>query len=202
MRGLYVITDQHTSSADVLLEKVDAAILGGATIVQYRDKLSAPQICERNAMALKSLCRERGALLIINDDVQLAQLTNADGVHLGKDDASLADARSRLGPAKIIGVSCYDNVDHARQAQKNGASYVAFGRFFPSKTKPDATPVKLKTLKKARKKLDIPIVAIGGITAENGAPLVDAGADMLAVVNGVFGQEDVLTAARDITALF
>lgn len=202
MRGLYVITDHAMPASQALLDKVEAAIMGGASVVQYRDKTSSPEICEQNAMALKALCHERGALLIINDDVLLAQRTNADGVHLGCKDASLSDARSRLGAAKIIGVSCYSGINNARQAQHDGADYVAFGRFFPSKTKPDAVSAKPKILHKARKKLQIPIVAIGGITAENGAPLVAAGADMLAVADGVFGQRDVLGAAARITALF
>ncbi len=202
MRGLYVITDHAMLASETLLDKVDAAITGGASLVQYRDKISLPEVREQNAMALKALCHDRGILLIINDDVLLAQRTNADGVHLGYNDTSLSDARSRLGAAKIIGVSCYSSIHNARRAKHDGASYVAFGRFFPSRTKPEAKPAKPKILKKARKNLEIPIVAIGGITAENGASLVEAGADMLAVVDGVFGQKDVLDAARRITALF
>ncbi len=202
MRGLYVITDHTMLTSEVLLNKVDAAIMGGALVVQYRDKISSPEICEQNAMALKALCHDRGALLIINDDVLLAQRTNADGVHLGCEDTSPDDARSCLGAAKIIGMSCYSSIGNARQAERDGANYVAFGRFFPSKTKPEAALARPGILKKARKSLKIPMVAIGGITAENGAPLVEAGADMLAVVDGVFGQKDILDAARRITALF
>ena len=202
MKGLYVITDHALLSAQTLLDGVDAAIMGGASVVQYRDKVSAPEVCEKNAMALKALCHERGALFIINDDVLLAQRVNADGVHLGTEDASLRDACERLGAARIIGVSCHASISRAQQAEQEGASYVAFGRFFPSKTKPEAPLDRLEVLKKARRKLKIPIVAIGGITAGNGAPLIKAGADMLAVVDGVFGQHNIIEAAGRLTALF
>lgn len=202
MQGLYVITHHADKPQETLLQDVDDALLGGACVVQYRDKQSAREEKQRNALALASLCRERGALFIVNDDVELAQQTHADGVHLGEQDATLMAARAYLGPAKVIGVSCYGDIANARQAQSQGADYVAFGRFYPSTSKPQAAPCEPGILGQARRSIQIPVVAIGGITAENGAPLVEAGANMLAVIDGVFGQPDVMQAARRIAALF
>ncbi len=202
MEGLYVITDHASKTHDQLLQDVDHALLGGASVVQYRDKYSALKDRQQDAVALATLCRERGALFIVNDDVELARQTNADGVHLGSEDLDLPAARTQLGPGKIIGISCYADIGLALNAQRQKADYVAFGRFYSSVSKPQATPANIDVLRQAQQQVRLPIVAIGGITAENGAPLVEAGADMLAVINGVFSQDDVLQAARDLTALF
>jgi thiamine-phosphate pyrophosphorylase len=141
-------------------------------------------------------------LFIVNDDVTLAKETQADGVHLGREDASLVQARAQLGPKVIIGLSCYNELARVETAQAQGADYVAFGRFFPSRTKPRAVPANLDLLREAKKKLRIPVVAIGGITPENGASLIAAGADALAVIEGVFGQADVRAAATRYSRLF
>jgi thiamine-phosphate pyrophosphorylase len=141
-------------------------------------------------------------LFIINDDVTLAKETQADGVHLGREDAAIAQARKQLGSRAIIGVSCYNELARAEQAAAQGADYVAFGRFFPSRTKPQAVPASLDLLREAKKKLHIPVVAIGGITPENGASLIAAGANALAVIEGVFGQADVRAAAERYASLF
>lgn len=202
MRGLYAITDSTSNDADELMRCVDEALAGGACMIQYREKRLTNINREKVALQLHELCRQRGAPLIINDDVRLAQRINADGVHLGRDDATLSDARQMLGPGKIIGISCYGDIQRAKQAEKEGASYIAFGRFFPSISKPQATPVSIEILAQAKKELELPIVAIGGITAENGHALIKAGADMLAVIEGVFGQGDVTQAAQKIAALF
>jgi thiamine-phosphate pyrophosphorylase len=202
MRGLYAITDPQMCTVEELTEQLDQALTGGAAVIQYRDKVSSWSTKEQAAIEIHELCRERGALMIINDDVPLAQKVNADGVHLGKDDMPVADARRILGMNKLIGLSCYADLDRAITAQTEGADYVAFGSFFPSPTKPEAQPVSVEFLHRARQQITIPIVAIGGITAENGRVLVDAGADMLAVIQGVFGQENIIQAARDISALF
>jgi len=141
-------------------------------------------------------------LLIINDDVALAATCNADGVHIGQHDTELREARTQLGPQAIIGISCYNRFELAQQAAENGADYVAFGRFYPSKTKPDAVPASLDLLHQAKQELDVPVAAIGGITVDNAAPLLEAGADMLAVVDGLFGQADIRPAAQHYQTLF
>ena len=199
LRGLYVITDRVT---DDLPARLEAALRGGAVIAQYRDKHSPPQTREQTAAALKDLCRAHGALFIVNDDVRLARRVGADGVHLGADDTPAATARARLGAGKVIGVSCYASVPAAVRAARAGADYVAFGRFFPSRTKPHAAPVDMAVLRRARRELSVPIAAVGGITAANAAPLLRAGADMLVVADGVLGQPDVARAARELAGLF
>lgn len=200
--GLYAIADTQYLDDARLLPAVGEAIAGGARIVQYRDKKHAAADRGRQAVELATLCRRLGALFIVNDDVTLTKEVRADGVHLGREDASVADARAQLGPRAIIGVSCYNKLARAVQAQNEGADYVAFGSFFPSRTKPQAVHASLELLREAKKKLRIPVVAIGGITPENGAALIAAGADALAVIEGVFGQADVRAAAERYVQLF
>lgn len=202
MRGLYAITSDDFISSDTLLDDVAHALAGGAAVIQYRDKKSSLAVREEAAAALTALCHEQGAMLIINDDVELAKKVNADGVHLGKTDMTLEYAREYLGMRKVIGVSCYNDIKLAQLAVIGGADYVAFGRFYSSRTKPQAVEVSIDILKDARRQIAVPIVAIGGITAQNGVPLIDAGADMLAVIDGVFGQQDITRAASEIAALF
>lgn len=201
MRGLYAITGNYLSE-DKLLVDVEQALIGGAAIIQYRDKQASANTCEQTAMALHALCKEYGVMLVINDDVELAQRVNADGVHLGSHDTALTEARQYLGAGKVIGVSCYNDAEQALRVAHEGADYIALGRFFSSKSKPKAVEASLDVLRLVRRQVTIPIVAIGGITAQNGAPLIDAGADMLAVIDGVFGQADITRAASDIAALF
>jgi thiamine-phosphate pyrophosphorylase len=201
-RGLYAVTDSQLISAEDLTHRVAQAIAGGAVMVQYRDKHKPRDVRQREAAALQAMCRERGVPLIINDDIELAATVGAAGVHLGREDASLAQARERLGPGALIGVSCYNRFERARAAAAAGASYVAFGRFFPSATKPEAVQAGETLLEQARAQLDLAVVAIGGITPNNAAGLVAAGADLLAVIHGVFGQPDVEAAARRYAALF
>jgi thiamine-phosphate pyrophosphorylase len=196
-RGLYAITQTQGSqterpSIEGLCKAVDAAIRGGAVVIQYRDK--NPTDAPFAARELVKTCHQYNIPLIINDDVELAALVNADGVHLGKDDNEIAATRKRLGNAAIIGVSCYNSMERALAAQALGASYVAFGRFFPSASKPLAAPADMETLRKAKSVLQIPIVAIGGILPENGGQLLAAGADLLAVIGGVFNQNPGLAA--------
>lgn len=202
LRGLYAITDNQLTSGAQLELGVVAALRGGARVIQYRDKGSHDNRHRHEARMLVDICHFHNALLIINDDVELAATCRADGVHLGKDDDDLALARERLGAQAIIGVSCYNDLDRAHSAAQAGADYVAFGRFFPSQTKPDASAASPETLSNARRELDLPLVAIGGITPDNGALLIEAGADMLAVIHGVFGQPDIEAAARRFADLF
>lgn len=203
LQGLYVITDSQLLPDDTtLLHGVAAAIKGGARIVQYRDKSTDHSKRLRQSRALLALCREQQVPLLINDDIVLAAEIGADGVHVGIDDASLELARNTLGEQAIIGVSCYNRLALAEKAQQGGASYVAFGRFFSSKTKPDAAPADSALLIQAQQTIHLPIVAIGGITVENAQPLVSAGVDMLAVVHGVFAATDVQAAAKTYSEIF
>ena len=201
IRGLYAVTPDE-SDTGVLVAKVRAALDGGATLVQYRNKAADPGKRREQAVALLAACRVHGVPLIINDDVYLALDTDADGVHLGATDGSVEAARARLAPHKILGVSCYNSLQKALAAQAVGATYVAFGSFFPSSIKPDAVTAPLHLLQQARAALTVPVVAIGGITATTAASLVAAGADSVAVISALFAARDVEAAAREIAAHF
>jgi thiamine-phosphate pyrophosphorylase len=201
-RGLYAITDALLIPDDRLTEAVEQAILGGARLIQYRDKSHDDARRLTQARTLNELCQHHEVPLIINDDVELAAQVGAAGVHVGKDDSAFAIARARLGGNALIGVSCYDRLDLALEAVRAGADYVAFGAFFPSPTKPTEIRASVALLRKARAALNVPIVAIGGITPDNAPLLLDVGADALAVVSGVFGQPDIQAAARRYANLF
>lgn len=201
-RGLYVLTDSQLIADDKLVPAVAAAIDGGAVMVQYRDKSADGGKRRWEGQDLMNLCRALRTPLIINDDAALALAVGADGVHLGKDDGDIAAARALLGPDAIIGVSCYNDLERALAAQAAGADYVAFGSFFSSDIKPDAVRATPVLLQQAKAQLHVPVVAIGGITADNGAQLVAAGADLLAVISDVFGQSDIRAAAARIAELF
>jgi thiamine-phosphate pyrophosphorylase len=181
---------------------VAAAIDGGAVIVQYRDKSGDAQRRLAEAAEIVTLCAEHGVVSIINDDVSLAMETGADGVHLGSDDADPAEARTRLGDDALIGVSCYDSLNRAYAAQAADCDYIAFGSAYPSPTKPGAVHAPLDLYKRAAAGLDVPIVAIGGITPANAAPLIEAGCRAVAVISGVFGVDDVRLAATAYAARF
>jgi thiamine-phosphate pyrophosphorylase len=208
IKGLYVITPAVdptvlSASADKHLRRdVEFALLGGARIVQYRDKSRDSVRRLTQASELLALCNEYDAMFIVNDDVELAAQINAHGVHLGGDDTPLEEARRRLGRRAIIGASCYNRLELAIRAQNQSADYVAFGRFFPSRTKPQAVQADRELLQQAKRNVTVPVVAIGGITAQNGGRLVAAGADMLAVVDAVFAQKDITTAARQLAQCF
>lgn len=202
LRGLYAITRADAMGVERLVRAVTQALEGGAALIQYRDKSADGVRREAEARALREVCNDYHVPLIINDDLTLARTVNADGVHLGGDDATVDEARQKLGRSAIIGVSCYNMLSRAQAAEAAGADYVAFGRFYPSRTKPQAVTAGMELLRTARAGLHIPIVAIGGITPENGARLIEAGADMLAVVEGVFGDEDIRNAAHGYTQLF
>lgn len=200
-RGLYAITPDRDFAADMLESAAAAAIQGGAAAIQYRRKNGSGRHHEQ-ARALLGICRRSRVPLIINDDVALAVEIGADGVHVGRDDADATSVRSALGPDAIVGVSCYASTARAVEAAAAGADYVAFGSFYPSLTKPGATPCPAAVLREARERVSLPLVAIGGITAENGGALVEAGADLLAVIQDVFGHADVRSAAARLAALF
>lgn len=202
LRGLYVLTDARLGHGEQLASAVGRALDGGAGVVQFRDKSEDRRQRLADAEILAALCQSRGALLIINDDVELALAVGAQGVHVGREDAPLRQARARLGERALIGVSCYDDLQRAHAAANEGASYVAFGSFYSSTVKPDAVRASPALLREARASLSVPIAAIGGITPANGAALVASGADMLAVITGVFGADDIRAAAAEYARLF
>jgi thiamine-phosphate pyrophosphorylase len=201
-RGLYAIADTALIPEQRFVTAVEQAMLGGARVIQYRDKSGNRGRRLEQALALVELAKTYRIPLIINDDVGLAATVGAAGVHLGKDDMDLASARARLGDTALIGVSCYNRLELAITAAEAGTDYVAFGSFFPSRSKPEAVRADIELLREARRILRLPIVAIGGITPANGKALVEAGADCLAVISGVFGQDDIRAAARAYAALY
>lgn len=200
-RGLYAITPNDLADSTVLLEAARSALEGGARTLQYRAK-EVDALEQDIAVQLRALCTEYSACFIVNDDPMLALACGADGVHLGRRDMSVAHARQLLGAHAIIGVSCYNELERALRAERAGASYVALGSFFHSRTKPDAVHAELSVLGEAVGRCSLPVVAIGGITPHNGAPLVEAGAHALAAISGVFSESDVNGAASAYAALF
>ena len=196
--GLYAVTPDTSDSA-WLLPRVAAVLAGGASLVQYRNKSRDTALRREQAAAIRALCRQHGAWFIVNDDVGLAEEVGADGVHLGQGDTSLCAARQRLGPHAIIGATCHDQPALAVQAVGNGASYVAFGALFPSRSKPEAISAPL-ALFAALPPLEVPCVAIGGITPANAALAWQTGVDMLAVIGGLFDAPAPDEAARAILA--
>lgn len=192
-RGLYLVTPDEPDTAR-LLDRM-AAVLGEASLLQYRNKGASPALRSEQALALLPLCHGAGVPLIVNDDTDLAHAIGAAGVHLGEHDGAVQHARAVLGDAAIVGASCYDDLGRAHAAATAGASYIAFGAFFPSKTKPGARRAAPSLLREAVS-LGLPRVAIGGITPDNAPALIEAGADLLAVIAGVFEAADPLAAAR------
>ena len=203
LHGLYAITDNILMPDDqALVANVNAAILGGAQIIQYRDKTTDTEKRYRQACLLNDLCRQHDRILLINDDVHLADICGAHGVHLGQQDSSLQAAREQLSKDAIIGVTCHDQLALAKTADQAGADYVAFGAFYPSKTKPNAKPAPLSLLTEAKSILSCPIVAIGGITVDNAYQTITAGADMIAVVHSLFTAESITQQAKTFTLAF
>jgi len=198
LAGLYAVTPDLADTAD-LVARVEAALAGGAGAIQYRSKCAAAALRYRQAEALARITTERGALFIVNDDATLCAAVGADGVHLGESDGSAAAARAIIGPERIIGISCYNDFALAEAAVAAGADYVAFGSFFPSSVKPDARRADVALLARAGT-LGVPVVAIGGISAENAGSLERAGAHAVAVISAVFEAPDVEAAARAIAS--
>jgi thiamine-phosphate pyrophosphorylase len=201
MRGLYLVTPNWDDTA-ALVDATGQALRSGAALVQYRHKSASPQLRREQATQLLALCRRHGRPFIINDHLELCLELDADGVHVGGTDASVAEARQALGAGKIVGASCYGDKQLARDASANGASYVAFGGFYPSKVKqyPVTTPAEIVDWAKAE--LSLPCVVIGGMTPANAAPLVARGADMVAAISSVYGAPLVDAAAQEFTRLF
>jgi thiamine-phosphate pyrophosphorylase len=198
-RGLYLVTPDEPDSAR--LQARVAPLLPFATWLQYRNKAAGAGLREAQATLLQALCAGHGVPLVVNDDTALAARVGAAGVHLGEGDGAIEAARAVLGPGAIIGASCYDDLERARSAAGAGADYLAFGAFFPSTTKPHARRATAALLHAAAP-LRLPLVAIGGITPDNAHVPIAAGADLVAVVNGVFNAPDPTAAARAVRALF
>ena len=201
IKGLYALTPDSTDTVD-LLSRVRLALAGGVLVLQYRNKLADAAMRLTQALALRAMTWEFSATFIVNDDAQLAAAVQADGVHLGATDGEVGAARALLGNNSLIGVSCYNRLTLAHDAVKGGANYVAFGAFYTSMVKPDAAVATLDLLRMARAELDVPIVAIGGIDVDNGALLVQNGADALAVISAVFEAADIQLAANNLAKLF
>ena len=202
LKGLYAITDEKLIDEKNFIQTVDLALQGGASIIQYRDKSDHPQKRYQQASALRSLCKQYQATFIINDDIELAKAVSADGVHLGKDDSSIIRARKTLGTNAIIGISCYNDLTLAIEAEENTADYVAFGAVFSSSTKPGASIAGPDMISKARQKISIPICSIGGITDKNIQQLINNGADMTAVISSLFAANDVKKTAETLSQHF
>lgn len=202
LTGLYAITDASINDPEITIQCVKQALAGGARCIQFRDKSDNHEQRLQTSIALRELTKQANALFIINDNVELAKAVKADGVHLGQDDTELGKAREQLGQDSLIGISCYNQFELAKKAADQGADYVAFGSFFSSPTKPNAVKADIQLLQRAKRELVIPIVAIGGITIENAGSLVEAGADMLAVIDGLFGQTDIEATARQFCLMF
>ncbi len=202
LRGLYAIADRALLAGDRFDGAVVAALRGGARLIQYRDKSDDSARRQREARHVVGACRRAGALAIINDDVELALAVGAHGVHVGADDRDPATVRARLGDDAILGVSCYDRLERARAARAAGADYVAFGRMYPSATKPGGPRPGLELLGRARRETGLAICAIGGITVDRAPELVAAGADLLAVIGDLFERDDIATRAREYAGAF
>ena len=199
--GVYAITDCVNLTNNDLLDKTEELLDVGVSLLQYRNKTLDKTNKKDLAQKIQSLCHRYNTPFIVNDDLALAKELEADGIHLGQNDDDIHTVRKVIG-SKIIGISCYNNLNRAISAEKNGADYVAFGSFFPSTNKPDAVEASIELLLQSKTRLAIPIVAIGGITPENGKQLVDAHADLLAVINGLYSATNTSQATKDFNNLF
>ncbi len=199
--GIYLISDSKNLAIDDLLDKTEKILDVGISLFQFRDKNSKYKIKKSTALKLQTLCKKYNTLFIINDDVVLAKEISADGVHLGRDDMDIDMARKILGD-KIIGFSCYNNLEDAITAEIMGADYIALGSFFNSPTKPEAGKIAIDLLPIAKSKLNIPVVAIGGITPENGKQLVDNKVDFLAIISGIYASTDIINSVKAYKNLF
>jgi thiamine-phosphate pyrophosphorylase len=201
MRGLYLVTPDWDDT-DRLLDVTRQALDAGAALVQYRNKTASGALRQEQAAALLALCRRHGRPLLINDHVDLCLALDADGVHVGGSDAPVAAVRSALGPSKVVGASCYGEFALGRAAEDAGASYVAFGGFYPSRVKVYEVSTSPQIVARAKLHLRVRVVVIGGMTAENARPLVGIGADMVAAISSVYLAAEPFVAAREFANLF
>jgi len=201
IKGLYAITPD-SADLNTLIQKTKSAIEGGAFMVQYRSKIQDRDVKMQQCAAILRLCREYEIPCIVNDDVDMCRILEADGVHLGEKDDNIAEVRHILGEDAIIGSSCYDQLDRAKSAQKEGASYVAFGAMFPTSTKPNAPRASLALLKEAKREIQIPIVAIGGITVNNAHDVIKTGIDAIAVITSLYEAKSIKETAETFAKMF
>ena len=201
MHGLYLVTPDWDDTA-ALLERTETALAAGAALLQYRHKTAVEALRREQAAALLALCRRHNVPFVVNDHVALARELGADGVHVGGTDASVAEARAALGPTAIVGASCYGDLQRAIDAERAGASYVAFGGFYPSRVKKYAVTTPPSIVDDALAAVRVPVVVIGGMTPQNAAPLTARGACMVAAISSVYGAPDVAAAVREFRALF
>jgi len=201
IKGLYAITPD-SADLNTLIQKTQWAIEGGAFMVQYRSKILNRDVKMQQCAAILRLCREYEIPCIVNDDVDMCRILEADGVHLGEKDDNIAEVRHILGENAIIGSSCYDQLDRAKSAQKEGASYVAFGAMFPTSTKPNAPRATLALLKEAKREIQIPIVAIGGITVNNAHDVIKTGIDAIAVITSLYEAKIIKETAETFAKMF
>lgn len=201
LRGLYVVTDEKQTPYDKMLDMVEKALKGGASIVQLRDKNNSDEFLIPYCKELKNLCHKYNAIFIVNDRVDLALKVDADGVHVGEEDPDVVEVREKT-KGKIMGVSCYGSVERALQMQDLGVDYVAFGSFYPSPTKPKSRIVSKSVISEAKKVLKIPICVIGGLTVENSKELIDLGADLVAVISDIWTAPDIEERCKQYVKLF
>lgn len=201
MKGLYLVTPDWDDT-ERLLEASESALRGGAALLQYRHKTASPELRREQAQRLQSLCKRYGRPFIINDFVDLCLALDADGIHVGGTDMAVAQVRAAVGPGRIVGASCYGSLQLARDAAAAGASYVAFGGFYPSRVKKYEVTTPPAIVAEAKRELSQPVVVIGGMTQENAQPLVAQGTDMVAVISSVYMTEDPERAARVFAGLF
>ncbi len=201
MKGLYLVTPDWDDT-DRLVAASEQALLGGAALLQYRHKTASVELRAEQANALLKLCRKFNVPLVINDHIELCEAIDADGIHVGGTDASVAAVRARLGKDKIIGASCYGDLQLAREAASAGASYVAFGGFYPSRVKKYAVTTSPDIITLAISELDVPICVIGGMTVENSQPLIALGAHMVAAISSIYAEADHRLAATKFCQMF
>ncbi|KAI5914735.1 thiamine phosphate synthase [Thauera sp. 2A1] len=201
LRGLYAVTPDEADTSR-LLALTARVLQGRPALLQYRNKFASRALKHEQALALLALCRAAGVPLVVNDDLPLALQIGADGAHLGREDGEPAAAREALGAGRILGVTCYSEFERARQGAEAGADYVAFGAMYASPSKPQAPRAPFELLARARRELQLPVAAIGGITLDNAAPVIAAGADLLAVISDVFGADDPAARAAAYRPLF
>ena len=195
IKGVYAITPD-IADTHLLTKKVEAALQGGINLLQYRNKPASDKLQMQQASTILALCRQYNVPLIINDSLKLCLMLDADGVHIGADDGNLAEIRANIGPHKILGASCYNRYDLAIKAEKQGASYVAFGACFASRTKPNAPVASLDLFMRAKNELTIATVAIGGISLHNATKVINAGANAIAVINAIFNTDDIISLTK------
>lgn len=201
MKGLYLVTPDWDDT-DKLVAATEQAIAGGASLLQYRHKTASAELRTEQAAALLTLCRRLNVPLIINDHLDLCERIDADGVHVGGTDASVAEVRTKLGKAKIVGASCYGDLQLARDAAAAGASYVAFGGFYPSRVKKYEVTTSPDIITRALSNIDLPLCVIGGMTPQNARPLIELGANAVAAISSVYAATDHRSAAAEFASMF